>query len=124
MSGYAIDGGALSEKEEGQLRLLGAERDDDNSCRPNSYLSAILAIAEARVDATDRLTRRRPSGYTETAQLSFDESGWSLRIRVRNTTARGRGSRGFYDATGNGHSPRAALDCFLERMPFFVQATS
>ena len=112
------------EKADAMIASLEADRDDD-SCRSNAFLTVVLIAAEAAADATGQFTRaRRSGGFLETASLSFDESGWSIRLNVRNTGARGRGARGFYGATGNGETPRAALESFLERLPFFVQATS
>ncbi len=89
----------------------------------SSVLITLLSQVEAAVDSTPGLTRTRRSGSSETAEFWFDASGWSVRILVRNTRARGRGSRGYYTAQGDGDTPELAVASFLERLPFFVQAT-
>lgn len=89
----------------------------------NEALGALLSQVEAAVDATPELTRTRRE-FPAVAQFSFDEGGWSVHLDVRNRRARGRGSRGFFSATGNGASPEEAVASFLDRLPFVVQATS
>lgn len=90
----------------------------------NQELRGLLLVVEAAVDARPELTRVRPSGFLEIASFSFDESGWSVRLRVKNKHARGRGARGFYDAFGSGETPAEAVAVLVERIPLFVEATS
>lgn len=90
----------------------------------NEQLLALLHQVEATVDAAPELTRVRPSGFPERARFTFDDSGWSVVVDVRNKSACGRGSRGFYSAQGDGETPEQAVRCFIERLPFFAQVTS
>lgn len=90
----------------------------------NGRLTALLRQVEAAVDATPGLTRVRRSGFQESARMSFDAGGWSVLVEVRNTRARGRGSRGYYAAQGDGETPEAAVASFVDRLPLFLQVTS
>jgi hypothetical protein len=89
----------------------------------NGAMLRLLRRVEEAVDAIPTLTRAPPSGFSNIASFTFDESGWSVRVHVRNLAARGRGSRGFYKAQGNGETPEQAVASFLERLPHFLQAT-
>lgn len=88
------------------------------------HLKALLSQVESSVDAEQSLTRTRPSGFEERAEFTFGEYGWCVRVNVRNTQARGRGSRAFYGAQGDGETPELAVASFIERLPFFVQASA
>ncbi len=90
----------------------------------NEHLMQLLFRVEEAVDAEPAFTRIRPSGFKESAEFTFGEYGWYVRLKVRNVQARGRGSRGFYDATGEGETPELAVASFVERLPFVVQVTS
>lgn len=90
----------------------------------NEQLQALLARVEAAVDAQPALTRVRPSGFPERAEFRFGECGWCVRVNVRNVLARGRGSRAFFDAMGEGETPDLAVASFMERLPYVVQVTS
>jgi hypothetical protein len=89
----------------------------------NESLTALLNRAEIAIDLAPDLTRVRPSGLEERAELSFSEGIWQIRLKVRNQRATGRGSRSYYDAHGEGETPGAAVASFLERLPFFVEST-
>lgn len=90
----------------------------------NKDLLQLLFDVHELVDAQPELTRVRPSGLHEFAEFTFGDYGWCVRIKVRNTKARGRGSRAFYDAMGEGETPDDAVSSFMERLPFVVQVTS
>lgn len=88
----------------------------------------LLCQVERVIDEHPDLTRKRTTGFLETARLELDGMcgipTWTVRVKVRNLRTKGRGARGFYDAQGNGDDPEAAVASFLERLPFFVQTTS
>lgn len=101
--------------------------EDAPSRATNLALDALLRRVESVVDATPGLSRVRSGGFVEPAELRYEtspEAGWSVRIRVRNRRARGRGSRGFYEAQGDGDTPERAVASFEDRLPLFLQVTS
>lgn len=90
----------------------------------NESMTALLGKVESVIDATQGLTRTHPDGLVELAEFAFRDSEWTVRVNVRNTLARGRGSRVFFPALDRGDSPEAAVANFIERLPIFVRASS